>query len=54
MPEGPAKFIASVHMYFDSAEAFGAAFGPHVEAIMADGPNYTDIEPIIQINAIKL
>ena len=40
-------FVAMGHLYFDSAEAFQTAFGPHAQAIMADIPNYTDIEPTI-------
>jgi uncharacterized protein (TIGR02118 family) len=50
----PPAFIAMGHLYFDSAEAFQAAFGPHSEAIMADIPNYTDIQPTIQISDVKV
>lgn len=42
------------HLYFETAEAFQSAFGPHAAAIMADIPNYTDIEPTIQISEVKL
>jgi hypothetical protein len=27
---------------------------PHAAAIMGDVPNYTDIEPVIQISEVKL
>jgi uncharacterized protein (TIGR02118 family) len=47
-------FIAMGHLYFDSVEAFQTAFGPHAQAIMADIPNYTDIQPTIQISDVKL
>jgi uncharacterized protein (TIGR02118 family) len=47
-------FVAMGHLYFDSAEAFQTAFGPHAQAIMADVPNYTDIEPTIQISEVKI
>ena len=47
-------FVAMGHLYFDSAEAFQTAFGPHAQAIMADIPNYTDIEPTIQISEVKI
>jgi uncharacterized protein (TIGR02118 family) len=47
-------FIAMGHLYFDSVEAFQTAFGPHSQAIMADIPNYTDIQPTIQISDVKL
>jgi len=47
-------FIAMGHLYFDSVEAFQSAFGPHAQAIMADIPNYTDIQPTIQISEVKV
>jgi uncharacterized protein (TIGR02118 family) len=45
----PPAFVASGYMEFESVESFEAAFRPNAEAIMGDGPNYTDITPIIQI-----
>jgi len=53
-PGSPPAFVAMGHLYFDSAEAFQTAFGPHAEAIMADIPNYTDIQPTIQISDVKI
>jgi uncharacterized protein (TIGR02118 family) len=53
-PGSRPAFIAMGHLYFDSVEAFQTAFGPHVEAIMADIPNYTDIQPTIQISEVKI
>jgi len=41
------------HLYFDSVEAFQTAFGPHSETIMGDIPNYTDLQPIIQVSEVK-
>ena len=29
-------------------------YGPHAEAIMADIPNYTDIQPTLQISDVKI
>jgi uncharacterized protein (TIGR02118 family) len=52
-PDEPAAFIAMGHLIFDSVESFQNAFGPHAEQIMADIPNYTNIEPQIQISEIK-
>ena len=55
MPPGaPAAFVAMGHLYCDSAEAFQAAFAPHAQEIMGDIPNYTDIEPTIQISEVKI
>jgi uncharacterized protein (TIGR02118 family) len=53
-PGSRPAFIAMGHIYFDSAEAFQTSFGPHAETIMADIPNYTDIEPTLQISAVKI
>ena len=53
-PGSPATYVAMAHLLFDSVEAFQGAFGPHSEAIMADVPNYTDIQPTIQISEVKM
>jgi uncharacterized protein (TIGR02118 family) len=53
-PGSRATHIALGHMYFDSVEAFQTAFGPHAESIMGDMPNYTDIQPTIQISEMKI
>jgi|SRR5688572_25749505 uncharacterized protein (TIGR02118 family) len=53
-PGSRAAFSALGHLYFDSVEAFQAAFGPHANAIIGDIPNYTNVQPIIQINAVKI
>jgi len=53
-PGTPAAFIAMGHLYCDSVEAFQAAFAPHAQEIMGDIPNYTDIEPTLQISDVKL
>jgi uncharacterized protein (TIGR02118 family) len=47
-------FVAMAHLTFDSTDAFQKAFGPHAKEIMADVPNYTGIEPVIQISDIKM
>jgi uncharacterized protein (TIGR02118 family) len=53
-PGAPPTYIAMGHLYFDSAEAFQAAFTPHAAAIMGDIPNYTKIQPVIQISEVKM
>ena len=53
-PGAPATYIAMGHLYFDSLEAFQQSFGPHAAVIMADIPNYTDTQPVIQISEVKL
>ena len=54
MPGSPPAFSAMGHLYFESVEAFQAAFGPHADAIMADIPNYTNTQPTIQVSEVKL
>ena len=51
-PGLPAPYAAVGTLYFDSIEAFETAFGPHMETIMADLPNYTNIEPILLISEV--
>ena len=53
-PGAPATYIAMGHLYFDSVEAFQSSFGPHTDAIMGDIPNYTEIQPVIQISEVKI
>ncbi len=51
-PDSPPTYLAMGHLYFDSVEDFQSSFGPHAEAIMGDIPNYTDIEPVIQVSQV--
>ena len=53
-PGSPPIYIAMGHLLFDSVEELQSAFGPHMEAIMADIPNYTDIVPTVQISEVKI
>lgn len=53
-PGSPATYVAMGHLLFDSVETFQSSFGAHAEAISADIPNYTDIQPTFQISEVKL
>jgi len=53
-PEAPATYAAMGHLYFDSIHAFQTAFAAHAQAIMADIPNYTNVQPTIQISDVKM
>jgi uncharacterized protein (TIGR02118 family) len=53
-PGSPASYIVMGHLYFDSVEAFQTAFGSHGQAIMGDIPNFTDLQPTIQISEVKI
>lgn len=51
-PGVPPTYLAMAHLYFDSVDAFQAAFGPHAEEILGDIPSYTDIDPVLQVSSI--
>ena len=51
-PGAPAPFVAIAHLYFNSMEDFQKAFSAHGAEAMADIPNFTDIQPQIQISDI--
>jgi uncharacterized protein (TIGR02118 family) len=51
-PGSTAPFASVGIMYFDSVEDFGNTFGPHAAKIMGDLPNFTNIEPIVQISEV--
>lgn len=53
-PGSSATYVAMGHLYFDSVEAFQTAFEPHAPAILGDIPNYTDLQPTIQISEVKI
>ncbi len=54
VPGTDAAYIAMCHFLFDSAENFMAAFMPNAAVLQSDISNYTDIEPVIQINEVLI
>jgi uncharacterized protein (TIGR02118 family) len=53
-PGSAPPFLAMGHLYFESIEAFQSSFGPHTNEIVADVPNYTNVQPAIQVSEVKL
>jgi len=51
-PGAPATYVAMCHIFCDSVESFQAGFGPHMNEIMADIANYTDLTPVVQISEV--
>jgi uncharacterized protein (TIGR02118 family) len=49
-PGSSAPFIAVGRLYFNTVEEFQGAIGAHGSEILGDVPNYTDIEPQIQVS----
>ena len=51
-PGAAPEFMIQATLTLESVEAFQAAMATSGPAIMADIPNYTDIQPHIQVNKI--
>ena len=51
-PGAPAPYVCIGHVYFNSVGDFQKGMGAHGKEIMADIPNYTNIQPQIQISEI--
>lgn len=51
-PGTAAPYHCVGHLMFDSVETFRAAFDPHAREIMADIPNYTNAQPVVQISEV--
>jgi len=51
-PGSIAPYAGMGNMYFDTVEDFGKSFGPNADKIMGDLPNFTNIEPIVQISEV--
>jgi uncharacterized protein (TIGR02118 family) len=54
VPGTQPAYVAMGHLLFDTVESFQVAFAPHAATIMADIPNYTALQPIIQISEVKM
>ena len=54
IPGAKASYVAMGNMYYNSIEEFQTAFGPNAPKIMGDLPNFTDIEPVIQISEVLI
>jgi uncharacterized protein (TIGR02118 family) len=53
-PGQPPSYVAICHLLFDSVDAYQKAFESGSETILSDIPNYTDIEPVVQVSEIML
>ena len=54
VPGAPATYAAMGNLYFASMESFQNSFGPNAEKIMGDLPNFTNIEPVVQISEVMI
>ena len=53
-PGSTATYQAMGNLYFESIEMFQNSFGPNADKIMGDLPNFTNIEPVIQISEVMI
>ncbi|MCJ7465250.1 MAG: EthD family reductase [Maribacter sp.] len=53
-PGSPATYVSIANLFFDSIEEFGEAFGAAAPTFQADLPNFTNIEPIVQISEVMV
>ena len=53
-PDSPPTYAAMGHLFFESVDAFLAAFVPNAAALVDDIPNYTNVQPTIQISEVKI
>lgn len=53
-PGSAAPFVAMGNLYFNSIEDFQKSFGASADRIMGDLPNFTNIEPVIQISEVMV
>jgi len=48
----PAPFMAIGYLWFDKLEDYQKAFGPVAGKIIGDIPNYTNVQPTLQISEV--
>ena len=53
-PGSKPTYIAIGYLTFDSVADFEKAFAQNGAEVIADVPNYTNVQPVLQINEVKL
>jgi uncharacterized protein (TIGR02118 family) len=51
-PDSKAPFVVICYLYFDSVTAFQNAMAANGKKVQGDIPNFTDIQPVIQISEV--
>ncbi len=51
-PDEPKPYLAIGYLYFDQLSAYQNSFGPNAKEIVGDIPNYTNIQPVLQISEV--
>ena len=53
-PGSPPRYLAIGNLFFESLDAFQLAFATHGGPIVADIRNFTNTQPVIQINDVRM
>lgn len=53
-PNTSAPFAAMGNLYFTDKQSFESSFGANAEKIIGDLPNFTNIEPVMQISEVMI
>jgi uncharacterized protein (TIGR02118 family) len=53
-PDSPPAFVAVTHLGFASVDELQSVLGAHGAELMADVPNFTNIEPALQVSEVKM
>jgi len=53
-PGSPAAFAAIAHIGFVGLAELQSALGAHAAELMADIPNFTNVEPVLQVSEVKM
>jgi uncharacterized protein (TIGR02118 family) len=51
-PGAPVPYLAIGYFYFENMDSMKGAMGPNSEKLRADVPNYTNIQPVIQVSEV--
>ncbi len=51
-PDEATPHMAIGYLFFDKLSDYENSFGPNAEKIVSDIPNYTNVEPVLQISEV--
>ncbi len=51
-PDEPVPYLAIGYLYFDKLSDYQESFGANAQKILGDIPNYTNIQPVLQISEV--
>lgn len=52
-PDAPAPYLAMGHLYFETISAYQNSMKENREKIVSDIPNFTNIQPVIQVSEVQ-